>query len=42
VLYGHRAWPLEGNPFGVPVEGDAGAGIVHDGKRYVLIRVEDR
>lgn len=41
VLHGHRAWPLLGNPFGLPEQGSAGDLIERNGKRLQLIRVEN-
>lgn len=40
VLYESRAWPLDGNPFGLPRTGHAGETVDRDGRRYRLIRVE--
>ncbi len=40
VLLDSRAWPLSGNPFGLPVAGRAGDTIGKDGKDLRLIAVE--
>ena len=40
ALCENRAWPLEGNPFGLPRAGRAGDSVEHDGRRYLLIHVE--
>ena len=40
VLHESRAWPLDGNPFGLPRTGRAGETVDRDGRRYLLIKVE--
>ena len=40
VLYESRAWPLYGNPFGLPRTGRAGETLERDGRRLQLIAVE--
>ncbi|MCY4563331.1 MAG: hypothetical protein OXE40_02490, partial [Gammaproteobacteria bacterium] len=40
VLCENRAWPLRGNPFGLPVKGRAGETMEQDGRRLQLIAVE--
>ena len=40
VLCENRAWPLNGNPFGLPVKGRAGETMERDGRRLRLIAVE--
>ena len=41
ALHGHQAWPLAGNPFGLPERGRIGAVHEKDGRRFQLIVVED-
>ena len=40
VLCENRAWPLNGNPFGLPVKGRAGETMEQDGRHLQLIAVE--
>ena len=40
VLSENRAWPLDGNPFGLPVTGRAGETVERGGRRLRLIAVE--
>ena len=41
ALHGQRAWPLPGNPFGLPEGGRVGEVHERDGRRFQLIVVED-
>ena len=40
VLFESRAWPLDGNPFGLPSVGHAGDTVRKDGRGFQLIAVE--
>ncbi len=40
VLFDNRAWPLDGNPFGLPSGGQAGDTVRKDGRRLQLIAIE--
>ena len=41
ALWGHRAWPLPGNAFGLPEHGRIGEVVERGGRRFELIAVED-
>ena len=41
ALHEHRAWPLPGNPFGLPEQGGSGEVHERDGQRFRFIVVED-
>ena len=41
ALQGHRAWPLRGNPFGLPERGRVGEMHEGDGRRFLFILVEE-
>lgn len=41
ALHGHQAWPLAGNPFGLPERGRIGEVHEKDGRHFQLILVEN-
>lgn len=40
ALFESRAWPLRGNPFGLPATGRAGERVARDGRTFELIAVQ--
>ena len=40
ALFESRAWPLQGNPFGLPATGRAGDRVTRDGRTFELIAVQ--